>query len=79
MALRSSTHILSSPVETATDLGRLLRLRRKELGLLQADVAMQSGISPATLSAIENGKETAQIGIVFKLAADLGIKIRCDL
>lgn len=62
-------------IETPADIGAAIRARRKELGLLQADVAMQSGITPATLSAIENGKETARIGLVLQICRDLGLRL----
>jgi y4mF family transcriptional regulator len=60
---------------TTADLGAAIRARRKELGLLQADLAMQSGITPATLSAIENGKETARIGLVLQICRDIGLQL----
>jgi len=36
---------------------------------------MQSGISVPTVSAIENGKPTAQIGLVLQVCKDLGLKL----
>jgi y4mF family transcriptional regulator len=63
---------------TAADLGRAIRARRLELGLHQAEVAMQSGVSTPTVSAIENGKETARIGLVLQICHDLGIQIRLE-
>lgn len=62
-------------IETPADIGAAIRARRKELGLLQAEVAMQSGITSATLSAIENGKETARIGLVLQICRDLGLRL----
>ena len=63
-----------------------LRKRRKELGYTQAEVAAFSGCSTAFLSALENGKETAEIGRALRvfnvLALDLeAVKIavgRCE-
>lgn len=65
----------SLPLHTAADLGRALRDRRLALGLTQADVAMQSGVSTPTVSAIENGKETARIGLVLQICRDLGLQL----
>jgi DNA-binding XRE family transcriptional regulator len=36
---------------------------------------MQSGVSTPTVSAIENGKETARVGLVLQLCRDLGIQL----
>ena len=63
---------------TPADLGRAIRARRLELGLQQADVAMQSGVSTPTVSAIENGKETARIGLVLRICHDLGLQIKLE-
>ena len=62
-------------VKDAASLGRAIRRRRKSLGLRQEDVATQTGISRATLLAIENGKDTAQIGLVLQLCRDLGLEV----
>ena len=71
---------MQSPISilTPADLGRAIRARRLELGLQQAEVAMQSGVSTPTVSAIENGKETARIGLVLRICHDLGIRIRLE-
>ena len=63
---------------TAADLGRAIRARRLELGLQQAEGAMQSGLSTPTVSAIENGKETARIALVLRICHDLGLQIRLE-
>lgn len=62
-------------VRTTTDLGRALRARRRALGMTQGDLAMQVGLSVATVSAIENGKETARVGLVLDLCRDLGLTL----
>lgn len=71
-------HTTNSTIQTPADLGRAIRDKRMELGLLQADVAMQSGVSTPTVSAIENGKETARIGLVLQLCRDLGIRLTVE-
>jgi y4mF family transcriptional regulator len=60
---------------TAKDLGHAIRDRRKMLDMTQADLAMQAGVSTPTVSAIENGKETAQIGLVLQLCQDIGLRL----
>lgn len=62
-------------VSTVAELGQAIRERRQVLGLRQAETAMQSGVSAATFSAIENGKETARIGLVLQICRDLGLQI----
>jgi len=57
------------------DIGRAVRARRKTLGLSQEDVAAQVGVSRVTVGAIENGKDTAHVGIVMQLCADLGLRL----
>lgn len=56
-------------------LGRAIRKRRLSLGLRQSDAAMQSGVSTPTISAIENGKDTARIGLVLQICCDLGLTL----
>ena len=62
-------------ISTVAELGQAIRARRQALGLHQAEAAMQSGVSAATFSAIENGKETARIGLVLQICRDLGLQI----
>ena len=62
-------------IATPEDIGRLIRTRRKALRMTQERLAMQSGVVPQTISAIENGKSSAQIGIVLQLCRDLGIRL----
>ncbi|WP_166418267.1 helix-turn-helix transcriptional regulator [Cochlodiniinecator piscidefendens] len=62
-------------IRDAASLGNAIRERRVALGMLQSDVAMQSGVSVQTVSAIENGKDTARIGIVLQICRDLGLPL----
>lgn len=62
----------------AASLGRAIRERRRALGLRQSEAAMQSGVSAQTLSAIENGKDTARIGIVLQICHDLGLRLMAE-
>ncbi|MER5173089.1 helix-turn-helix domain-containing protein [Thioclava kandeliae] len=54
-------------------LGLALREKRRSMGLTQEGLSMQTGISRPTIRAIEQGKPTAQIGLVLQLCADLGL------
>jgi y4mF family transcriptional regulator len=62
-------------IQTPLDLGAAIRARRKALGLRQSDVALQSGVTLATVSAIENGKENARIGLILQICRDLGLQL----
>lgn len=62
-------------IRTTADLGRALRARRRAIGMTQGELAMQVGVSTATVSAIENGKETARVGLVLDLCRDLGLSL----
>lgn len=56
--------------------GELLRERRRQLGLSQAEVASQVGASRQWVIDIEKGKERAEIGMAFKLAQVLGVQFK---
>lgn len=62
-------------IEDPAALGRAIRVRRLALNLRQEDVAAQSGVSVPTVSAIENGKPTAQIGLVLQICRDIGLRL----
>ena len=62
-------------ISTPGDLGRAIRARRKALGLTQEDVAAQVGVSRITVGAVENGKDTAHVGIVLQICRDLGLHL----
>jgi y4mF family transcriptional regulator len=66
-------------VTDPSSLGQAIRQRRQRLGLLQSELAMQSGVSSPTVSAIENGKETARIGLVLQLCKDLGLNLTAEI
>ena len=48
---------VDSRILTMQELGRLIRLRRKELGMTQADVSQLTGFSMRLIGEIERGKE----------------------
>jgi y4mF family transcriptional regulator len=65
----------TSTIDSAVALGHAIRARRLALNLRQEDVAAQSGVSIPTVSAIENGKATAHIGLVLQICRDLGLRL----
>lgn len=65
----------SARIETATDLGRAIRTRRKELGHTQADTAALCRVGVRFLSELERGKPTAELGRALRVARRLGLEL----
>jgi HTH-type transcriptional regulator/antitoxin HipB len=62
-------------VRTAADLGRLIREARIDLGITQSALAARIGSTQTWVSEIENGKPTAQIGLVLNVMDVLDIAL----
>lgn len=62
-------------VNNSEDFGKAVRKRRKELGYTQAQLAGFCGCSTVFLSALENGKETAELGRALRVANMLGLNL----
>lgn len=60
---------------TAAQLGALVRRRRKDLDLTQAELAGLSGLGERFVSEVERGKETAELGKVLRLLDRLGLSV----
>ena len=73
--MASSPPPASLPLRSPEEMGRAIRARRRALGLSQADLAAQTGLSQPTISAIEGGKPRAQVGLVLLLCRDLGLRL----
>lgn len=58
-----------------SDLGKVLRERRRALGIRQADAAAELGYSPRLLSEIENGRDTVAYGKVLRYAGYLALDV----
>jgi len=56
--------------------GTRLRERRLALGLRQADLAGQAGISPSYLNLIEHGRRKVTPEVLARLAAALGLEAK---
>lgn len=63
------------PVASVADIGRMVRCKRKELGVLQESAAGLSGVGTKFLSQLENGKETAEIGRVLQVLKSMGLEV----
>ncbi len=64
------------PVKNSEDVGKLIRRRRKDVGLTITQLSEMLGCSTRFLSEIERGKEGAGIERVLKIAAALGLELR---
>ena len=62
-------------VTVARDIGLAVRGRRRELALSQADLAAASGVSRKWLSEFEQGKPTAELGILLRVLHALQMEL----
>ena len=62
-------------IVNARDLGRYVRDRRRAAGLSQQDLATKALVSRRWLSELESGKPTAEVGLIFKVVAALGLYV----
>lgn len=62
-------------ITSASDIGAILRLLRKETGLTQRDMAGLCNVSLPFLNQVEQGKTTAQIGKVLEVCRRHGIEV----
>jgi len=62
-------------IGSTRDLGRYVRDRRRAAGLSQHALATRALVSRRWLSELESGKPTAEIGLIFKVVAALGLYI----
>lgn len=67
-------------VRTPSDLGMLIRERRKKLRLDQQELAKKVGVSRLWVIEIEKGKPRAEIGLVMRtlLALDLQLDVATE-
>lgn len=61
------------------DVGSAMRLRRKELGYSQTDIAEFAGCSQRLISEIERGKSTVAFGTVLRILNGLGIDMTLQI
>ena len=61
--------------DAAILLGQLIQSARKEKKMTAADLSGRAGITRGTLSKIEHGNLTCEIGLVFEVAAIAGISL----
>ncbi len=62
-------------IDNARELGTRLRDQRSELGLSQAALAKRIGVSRSWVVQVERGNAGAEIGLVLKALAALGLDL----
>jgi HTH-type transcriptional regulator / antitoxin HipB len=62
-------------VRGVRDLGGLIRQRREALGWSQEELAASTGVARLWVSQIEQGKRTAEVGLVLQCLAALQLDI----
>jgi y4mF family transcriptional regulator len=62
-------------IRTPTDLGAVIRDRRKQLGLGQADLASRIGVSRQWIIGVERGRARAELALVLRALDELGIRL----
>jgi len=67
------------PIETAAQLGPLVRAVRKAQGLRQDDAAGSMGVSENFLGKVERGGQTVQWGKLFTVLQALGMHVQIDV
>lgn len=66
---------LYGKVSTAEDIGKIIRLKRKEIKLRQEEIADMAKVGAKFLSQLENGKETAELGKALQVLRKLGLEV----
>lgn len=57
------------------NMNNIIRIRRKELGLSQEQLAQKCGVSRQTVNAIENNKYDPTLTLAFNLARELKLTV----
>ena len=62
-------------IANSEQLGAVIRLKRKEIGLRQEVAAGMTGVGTKFLSQLENGKETAELGKTLQVLQKMGLEL----
>lgn len=65
-------------IKNSQQMGRLIRLSRKNQGIDQASLALICGFSERPLKAIEKGKGTLSVEKILRIFDELGIKLHLE-
>jgi y4mF family transcriptional regulator len=67
-----------SKIETSSEIGKLVCIKRKELGLTQKEAAGLCGVGVRFWSELERGKSSLHLGKVLLVLARLGLEIQVE-
>jgi HTH-type transcriptional regulator/antitoxin HipB len=65
----------STNVTSMSDIGNIVRARRREQGMTQHDLADVSGSGFRLISELERGKASAEAGKVLRVLKELGLHV----
>ncbi len=65
-------------IRNATELGLLIRDRRRALGLDQKTLAEKAGVGRQWIVAVEKGRPRAEVGLLLRTIEALGLRILVD-
>ncbi|MBM3462003.1 MAG: type II toxin-antitoxin system Y4mF family antitoxin [Armatimonadetes bacterium] len=65
-------------INTPSDLGGIIRARRRRLGLDQRTLAERAGVSRQWIVEVEKGKPRAEIGLLLQSLNALGLHLRAE-
>lgn len=61
------------PVRSSQDLAAIVKGRRKELHLSQAELALRAGVARKSISELEAGKSRPALGLLLSVLEQLGL------
>lgn len=61
------------------EIGQVIQIRRKELGLRQRDLAEMAGVTLRGLTNLENGTANPTLNMLSKIADVLGLNINLEV
>ena len=76
MITANETGITTMWAQSAAEVGKIVAAARRHHKLTQAELARALGSTQTWVSAVEQGKETAQIGKVLRALSYLGVRLR---
>lgn len=62
-------------IADVAQIGAAVRMKRRAIGMRQAELAALAGVGARFLSELENGKSSAQIGRVLQVLRRLGLDL----
>ena len=61
--------------DISRDIGKAIRIRRKQLKLTQQDVADLAGLARYTIGRVEKGDSGTQLGTLSRIAGAVGLNV----